>query len=285
MHKSIFFILLAAMEIATFPAASFGQNEDVGWAITSEVTGIWAGGNSSARTFGLNGSATRTWERSAWKLEGGAIRTESSLTTRTAVGSSDDFEVVEVTTTATTAEAYSVRSRYDYSFSDKATALVGADWLRNTFSGIDSRFLMGIGLGNTWYEADRGKLSTSLGLTYTFESEVVMNPFTAGEFPGLRVGYDGALTVSSTTEFTSSLIADWNLDNTDDLRLDWTNAVQVSINSVLSIKPAFKMLWRNAPALDSVPLETIDGDSAGDNVLVPLEKTDTFVTLALVLSI
>ena len=81
------------------------------------------------------------------------------------------------------------------------------------------------------------------------------------------------------------LIADWNLDNTDDIRLDLTNALSIAISSALALKPSLQLLWRNDPALTEVALVESDGTPTGESVRVALEKLDSFFTLALVLKL
>ena len=57
--------------------------------------------------------------------------------------------------TEKTAEFYFARGRYDYDFTRRFYGFGGVDWLRNQFSGIDSRFLIAIGAGN--YGGQLGK--------------------------------------------------------------------------------------------------------------------------------
>ena len=78
---------------------------------------------------------------------------------------------------------------------------------------------------------------------------------------------------------------DWNLDNTDDIRVDFENSLPISISSKLAFKPSLRLLWRNAPALTEVPLERPDGTDTGDKVFVPLEELDTIFTVALVVKL
>lgn len=280
----------AALSLAAYLLASSGQslaqqNDDLGWSFEGEVSGIWAGGNSASRTVGADATITRRWARSLYRAQGGGLRTESTLKTRFAVGTADDFELQETAVTATTAEAYLARSSYEYRFSKKSFAIGGVDWLRNTFSGIDSRFLVGLGSGNTWIDSKKTKLETTYGFTYTFESEVVNNPFNTGKFPGMRLSYQLDTELSSSTDFRSRFAGDWNLDNTKDVRIDWTNSITVSIVSILALKPSLKLLWRNDPALTEVPLGTEEPQKTQESVFVPLKKLDTFLTLALVVTL
>lgn len=267
--------------------SAFAQNkeEDLGWAFEGEVSGVWVGGNSVSRTVGLEGAATHTWTKSVFQIQAGGLRTESTLKTRFALGSVDDFELTEVSLTSTTAEAYFARSSFEYKFSAKSSAIGGIDWLRNTFSGVDSRFLLGLGAGQQWIDSKRVKFSTVYGFTYTFESEVVENPFNTGKFPGLRLSYQFEAALTSTTKFKSRMAGDWNLENTSDIRIDWSNSISVSIISSLALKPSVRLIWRNDPALKEVPLGTPDEPASGVTVLVPLQKLDSWVTLALVVTL
>ena len=59
--------------------------------------------------------------------------------------------------------------------------------------------------------------------------------------------------------------------------------LSVSMNDHLALKVSLQWLYRNRPALVSVPLSGADGEDAG-SVQVPLEKLDTKLTTAIVVS-
>jgi putative salt-induced outer membrane protein YdiY len=278
-------ILAAVLSLSAGTARA--QEEDAQrWAFTAEVSGVWVAGNSESNTLGLASTLKRMWERSELKFEGGAIRTESGTTTRTAVGTAiDDFEVLEETVRKKTAENYYLRGRYDYKISERFYTLVGADWLRNTFAGIDSRLLLAAGAGNIWLAGERMRLSTDYAATYSFQEDVIENPFIKARFPGLRLAYDFWWQLTGSTEFESKLTTDFNLDTTEDVRADFTNALPISISSKLAFKPSLQLLWRNDPALTQLDLMAPDGTPTGETVLVPLDKLDSFFTVALVVKL
>jgi putative salt-induced outer membrane protein YdiY len=260
--------------------------KDLGWSFTADLAAVWTGGNSESSTYGLDALLLHKWTKSEIGFQAGGTQTESSLKTRTAVGTSvDDFMLNVDKKTEKTAEMFYARARYDYNISKRFYLLGGVDWLRNTFSGIDSRTLVGLGAGNTWSDNEKVRFMTNYAFTYTFQSEVVQNPFTKNEFPGVRVGYNLWWKLTTSTEFLSWIAVDWNLDNTDDVRIDFTNALPVSISEKLELKPSLQLLWRNDPALTEVGLYAPDGTPTGDTVLVPLEELDTFFTLALVVKL
>ena len=262
-----------------------GEEKKLGWFFEAELAGIWTGGNAESVTIGLGATLKRIWANSELRFDAGGTQTESSLTTRTAVGTTNTFEVKEKTKTEKTAELFFARGRYDYNFSKHFYALGGIDWLRNRFAGIDSRFLIGAGVGNTWVNNDNISFKTDYSFTYTFQSDVIENPFVKHNFPGLRFTYDFWYNLTASTEFESILIVDWNLDNTKDVRMDFYNALPITISEIFTLKPSLQLLWRNDPSLTEVDLIAPDGTPAGEMVLVPLKNLDSFFSLTLVVKI
>jgi putative salt-induced outer membrane protein YdiY len=258
------------------------DEKPLGWAFTTELTGVWTAGNAQTTTWGVDAKVIYAWSKAEFKLEGGSVRSQSTLTTRTAVGTSqDDFTLTEETNTEKTAENYYARARYDRQFAAGFFGFAGTDWLRNTFAGIDSRLLLAAGLGNVWASTDQIRFKTDVAATYSFQEDVVENPFVKTKFPGVRAGYDLWWKLTGTTEFLSVLVGDLNLDNTDDIRFDLTNALPISISSRLALKPSHQLLWRNQPSLAEVPLVDTGGTSVG-TVTVPLKKLDSVFKIALV---
>jgi len=265
------------------PALAQDDEKELGWFFEAEFASVTTTGNSESRTFSLGSTLRRVWTNNELKFEGGGLRAQSSLITRRAVGTSqDDFQLETEKNTEKTAEAYYFRGRDNVQFSKKFYAFGGVDWMRNVFSGIDSRFLVAIGAGNSWADNSKVRFNTDYAFSYTFESDVVENPFTNQNFPGIRLAYGLWTQLTGSTEFTSKLISDFNLDNTDDIRLDFENALPISINKTLFLKPSWRLLWRNDPALTTVTLYDAGGMDTGNTVFVPLEKADNFFTVSLV---
>lgn len=277
---------LAAYSLATGPSSAAAQEpQEQGWSFTGELTTVLSQGNSEALTFGLGALVRNVWGANTLRIEGGGLRTESTITTRRAVGDLSDFEVQSEERTDKTAESYFARTRYDRSISEHFFTFAGLDWLRNTFAGIDSRFLMAAGAGNTWVERERVRFKTDYAVTYTFQSDVVQNPFTKSNFPGVRASWEYWNQLTESTELESTLVGDLNLDDSDDVRVDFRNALAVAINESLALKPSLQLLWRNAPALAEVALFAPDGEPLDEVVRVPLEELDAFFRLALVVKL
>jgi putative salt-induced outer membrane protein YdiY len=276
-----------ALALATASAAQPATAQDArpGWGFRAELTSVLSEGNAKATTLGVGGLIRNVSGRNTTRFETGAIRTESAIVTRRAIGTADAFTIETDTRTEKTAERYFARARLDRAVSQHFFAFGGLDWLRNTFAGIDSRFLIAAGAGNTWVDREHVRFKTDYAATYTFQSDVVDNPFTRSNFPGVRAGWEYWNRLTGSTEYESILLADLNLDNTQDVRLDFRNSIAVAINDALALKPSLQLQWRNDPALREVPLVSPAGQPLGSTVLVPLRKLDTTFQLALVLKL
>lgn len=287
MHRFSGALLVTAIFVSILAGASWAADDEelLGWYLDAELALVSTSGNSETSTLGFGGKLRRLWTRSELTFTGGATQSESSIITRTAQGTVTDFEVQEDKETTKTAELYFARGWYQFNFSPKFFAFSGVDWMSNKFAGIDSRFLIALGAGNTWKDTAKFKFKTHYSMTYTFEDDVVENPFTTTEFPGFRLGYGLEAQLSSSTKLESNLVADWNLGDMDDVRLDWYNALPISISETLQLMPAFRVLWRNEPALGPVDMVDGEGVPTGESVAAPLKNTDTIFTLALVVKL
>jgi hypothetical protein len=277
--------LLFAMPMIAIREASAQTADSLGWNYTAKLTAVWAAGNSESSTFGLGSTLRRLAERGELRFDASAVRTDTGIRNRRAVGTTTSFDIEESTDREKTAEAYGLRGRYDRNISPRLVTFAAVDWMRNTFAGIDSRTLLALGAGNVWVARDDFRFKTDYGFTYTFQQDVVENPFLKTKFPGVRFTWDLMRKLTTTTQFESGLIGDLNIDNTDDVRFDFVNALSLAINNSLALKPSLQLLWRNDPALTEIDLFTGGGAPTGQTVLVPLQKLDSFFTMALVVTL
>ena len=269
-------ILLSASLLVLSGVSSAGaQEEETGWKDVAELTFVLTSGNATSSTFGFKNTADYLWSNAAFQLSAGGIRTNTGATVRTATGTPENFSISESTDTETTAENYFVRSRFDRNFSEASFVFAGAGWDRNTFAGVDNRYGFVTGAGRTWFAEDTRKLKTDLGLTYTLQDDVVENPDVDDSFMGVRGSYDYFRQLTGNTGFNSVLVADQNLNETSDLRADWTNSLSVAMSDRLALKASFQVLYDKTPSLVAVPLG--DGE-----VLTPLGKVDNMFTVAIV---
>jgi hypothetical protein len=256
---------------------------------TADLSIVITGGNSSSTSFGFRNLAEYYWPTSSLRFDVGGLRTDSrAREDRIAVGTGEgDFTIVDAERQKT-AENYFANLRFDQELSERWYAFAIAGWNRNTFAGFDNRWQGALGLGWFAVNTDRTKLRLDLAGTYTSEDPIVGS---TNEFAGLRFGYDYVQHLSEKSNFYSTLILDENLKNTDDLRADWYNAIEVSITDLIFLKTSFRILWRNDPLFEELPLFDANGDPVltpgGDPVTVPaqLDSVDTYFLTSLVLKI
>ena len=278
---------LTCLLLAVSPSLAAAQDPPPdGWAAKGELTTVMTAGNAEAFTFGIGASLENRKGKNLLKLETGGLRTESVIVSREAWGSATSFEIVKDENREKTAESYFARARYDKALNQGLFAYGALDWMRNTFAGIDSRTVAAVGAGNAWFDNERTRFKTNLAVTWTFQRDMVDDPAVANDYAGLRAGWEYWRKLTATTEFESRLVGDMSLDQTDDVRADFTNSLAVAINSALALKPSLQVQWRNLPALVAVPLFTAGGGAPlGQSVFAPLEKTDLQLRLALVVKI
>jgi putative salt-induced outer membrane protein YdiY len=184
----------------------------------------------------------------------------------------------------TTAEYYYGRGRYDYKLSDRLYLTAGAGWERNRFSGLDNRWLVDSGLGYIFLNNDRTSFRGAAGLTYTDESYTAADG-RDGSFFGARLGWDFRQKLFSNTTFTHTLLADENLESTDDLRVDANFGVHVAMSSKLGLKVNWRLLWDNQPALAEYDLFSPGvGGNTGLKVFAPYKELDQGFSVSLVFS-
>lgn len=275
-------LTVAALLLLATPG--FAQDEGgFTWENATELSFAATSGNASSNAFAASLELTGSGGPHELKLEAGGLRTSSKIVTRTASGSVDDFVLNETTRSELSAASYRAKARYDRAV-DGAFVFAGGGWERNTFSGFNHRVSAVLGLGRTWVDSESGRFKTDFGATYTVQKDVIPVPGADDSFAGLRFSYDAVRTLTSTTDFTSKLAADGNLDDRDDYRIDWLNSIAVSITEGLALKTSYQILYDHQPALISVPLVDGSGLPTGETVVTPGDEVDTVLTLALVIN-
>jgi hypothetical protein len=98
----ILLIVLLVSSINIF--SQDAEEKKLGWFFEGKLAGLWAGGNSESFTIGLGATLKHIWTNSELRFDAGGLQTQSSKTTRTAVGTTEDFQVNEDKVTEKTAE-------------------------------------------------------------------------------------------------------------------------------------------------------------------------------------
>ena len=257
--------------------------DEPGLFANADLSYVLTAGNSSSSTLGFKGDLTERWGRHSIGFATGGIRaSSSSADARYAIGTPDDFEV-RVPDAEPTAASYYGRGRYDHKLSDRIFYTVGVGWERNRFSGIDSRWVGDTGVGYIFLNNARTSFRASAGVTWTNEKDTVEDGRDRS-FVGARLGWDFHQQLFESTTFTHTLVADENLAQTDDLRVDAQFGLQVAMTKALGLKVNWRLLWDNQPALSEVPLLGSGGASTGLTVVAPYKELDQGFSVSLVFS-
>lgn len=280
MSPSLVGASFAATLLLALPAFASAQDTGFVWQNATELSFVSTGGNASSSTLGLKAALTGTGAPNTLKVEFGGVRGESNVRTLRATGTTGNFTVIETSNSQKTAETYFARGRYDRALSG-AYLFSGAGWDRNTFAGVQDRYAFVAGVGRTWVEGATGKLKTDVGGTYTIQNDV---SGAEGRFGGVRFSIEAVRQLAESTQFSSVLVSDVNLEETEDTRADWINSLSVGLSSRLALKTSLQLLIDNLPSLLTVPLFDSGGTQTG-TVLSPGDKVDSVLTVALVITL
>jgi putative salt-induced outer membrane protein YdiY len=257
-----------------------------GWKDTADLSLVVTSGNSETSTLGFKDKLWRKWDSSAFELNAGGVRAESTTTSRTAVGTVTSFNVDEQSTTDLTAESYFLNGRYDRNITDRFFWFVGAGWDRNRLSGVENRYIGVVGVGNIWIDHERTKFRTDYSATYTDETDVSEGPDFKGNFAGLRVSSAFLRKIGTNAAFTNDTILNESLDDSSDYRGNMTNSLTVAMNKRLALKASLQWLYRHEPAFLDVDL--FDAPPPGGvktgTVPVQLKTLDSVFTTSLVIN-
>lgn len=251
------------------------------WAATAEVSYVVTGGNTSTSAFSLGTSLSRKWTKDTLLFKSYILKSNSTTTTRTAMGTEEDFEIFESSLTRKVAENYLFATQYDRNISKRLTGQAGLSWDRNRFAGIDDRLIGTLGFGYALVDKPRTKVKTSAGVTYTGRQYVGLD---WESFGGLRFTASLDQKVFEKSSFASVFVFDENLRDSPDWRFDWTNSVSATISKGLALKVGLRTLYTNQPALQAIPLYDLFGALTDLTVFVPLKKLDSFFTTSIVIN-
>ena len=258
--------------------------DEPGFYANADLSYVLTAGNSSSKTLGFKGDVTERWGRNAVSFAAGGIRASSTAPEgRYAVGTPDDFDIV-VPEAQPTAASYYARGRYAYELSDRLFVTAGLGWERNRFSGVDHRWIGDTGVGYIFLNNDRTSFRSAAGITWTDEHDLVEDG-RKNSFVGARLGWDFQQKLFASTTFTHTLVADENLEDTADFRMDAQFGLQVAMTSALGLKVNWRLLWDNQPALADVPLLAAGGVPTGLTVVAPYKELDQGFSVSLVVSI
>jgi Protein of unknown function, DUF481 len=256
-----------------------------GWYSSTDLSFVMARGNSKTMNLGITADVTRQWLRTAWRNNGSFVRSDVAEPSQTAVGAPGDFSV-ETGPSVTKSERLFFKSDLERRFTERWFWNAAGNVERDVFAGLDYRAAGALGVGYLWQKPDNsGLFRAGLAGTYTSQEEVINDPETEDSFVGARLTLDGEKRFGDRLQntFTSNLIVDENLQDTEDLRFNWQNGLAVAMNQRLALKFGVGLIFDNQPQLVDVPLFSAGGIELG-RVAARAEELDIAVTASIVIN-
>jgi hypothetical protein len=255
----------------------------LGWQDKAELAMVFTAGNSKTSTFGFRNLLSRIWTDAEFHFEVAGLRTETATFTTTPIGTSpDDFVLEKDAESELTAENYLARAKYDRTLRPRLYAFAAGGWDRNVFAGIENRYNAAGGIGNIWFDREDFRFRTDYGVSITHQVPTLGEDST---FAGLRLSADLLRKLTASTTLTHLTIAEENLDETDDFRLDSLTAVAVKMADHLALQVSLKFLFDNVPSfVEAELISPLTGLPVGILVPVQADKLDTLFNVALVVS-
>ncbi len=219
------------------------------WSDTAEFGLVITTGNSETTNLSLSNKFTYEWERAEFVLNAFALRTETTSRTFSGIdfepdGTIDALAVSEISNV--TAESYALNGIYRRDISDRLFWYASGGWDKDEFAGIDSRYTAGGGVGYRFFEDDKHSLVGEIGANFTDESRTNN---TSDSFAGARGFLGYARNLSETSTFSSELEVLQNLDESDDRRAIWINALTASVSEKMALKVSYTMKYDNQPVI------------------------------------
>src|SRR4029434_8813149 len=202
-------------------------------------------GNSAAQTWGFSDQVRHVWKDARLELEGKVVRSNKSDDRFFMVAPGLEFPVggappnlptslIKPDPTLDVAN-YLISGNYERNIIQKFFWNAGASWDRNDDAGILNRYIVHVGVGNTWVDTARRRLATSYGISYTDREEQEPDPEKDRRFAGARAGWDYTEHLNAATAFDSDLGTNVNFADPSDYSFNTLNALTVSVNSRVSL--------------------------------------------------
>jgi putative salt-induced outer membrane protein YdiY len=259
------------------------EEREYGWKNVADVSYVFTSGNSSTSTLSIDDRLTRTWENAELSFRGGALRVRTT-DDRFALGTPDDFVVVEDATRDLDNERYYFLGRYDRDITPKFFWVAGGGWDRDGNAGIDSRTMVWAGLGNTWRNDEHIRFKTDYGVTFTHRVDDIPDPEREENYSEARLAWDYEHHFHTNTQFNSDFVFFVNVANGSDYRFNTLNAVTTNLSSVFALRFGVQFLYQALPAFEEIDLFGVaDGPQTGV-AIVRKKNLDSVVTFSVVMT-
>ena len=254
--------------------AALGQEEEETdpWSNVTELALVQTTGNSESFTFSFKNKYVRNWARSSFTIDALALRTDST----NRVLANVDGEIVESSEEEVTGEQYRLSLQYDHVISERAGWFSLGGWQRNRPAGINNRYNLDGGLSYVFFDSEVHSLIGQGGFGWTYEEPLDSD----GEgFPTARAFSRYERRLSATADFDTQIELIENLDDTDDLRINFLIGVTANITDRLALRVSYSAAFDNSPVTEIVPGD----DPEQPDAIFVFDKTDTILAASLVI--
>ncbi len=256
------------------------EDKPKAWSNQIDLGGVWTSGNSEASNLSLKEAFTWKNDHSDFGLNLAAVRAENARISRSAIGTPDDYDVVEDRNNELSAENYAFGMRYGRKISARTSWFVSTDWARDEIAGIENRYGLALGLANVIADSDHHKLKTSYGAKWVDEQNIFEPAGFDGSYPAVALVLDEWVKVTKSSEYSQRLAIDVNTDESQDWRANWNHGFGVAVNGSIAIKLSLTLQYDNQPAFVAVPLV-----GTTQVIAYELDELDTIFTTALVIKL
>jgi len=271
--------LFSSMACLLISVATLAADEEPKkpWNNETDFSAVLTRGNSESTTIGFKNQYAYHWDDANFVFKAGGIRAESARFSRMAVGSPDDFQVIEDKTVELTDEKYNLSLKYDRKIRSNYFWFARLEWDRNEFAGIQNRYSASLGIGHQWRDDEKLSFKTDYGAQYTQENLTSDPPGFDESYMSLRASSELKVKIGETSHFKQVLDLTANAEETEDFRFELDNAVTAKINTRLALKAALLLVYDNQPSLEAIPL-------GEDKVFVEVDDLDAILTASLVIT-
>ncbi len=277
-----------AMGLAVLSAAPLrAETKPPGWSTTANLGGVFTSGNSSTSSLGTKLRFERNWIRTFFFFEGAAVYQSAAEGVLFAVGTPDDFTLVDERESEQKAENYYLETGFERRLTDRWFWTLGSGWRRDLFAGIESQLSLRGGAGYA-HVTPTSEVKLGALITFTDQQDVAPDPELENPFVGGRLyaEYLKKFGDGARSQFKSRFALDQNFQTGDDTRVLWDNALTVSMTRRLAIQVGYLLNWRNLPAFEEIRLFTArpPEGSSSTTVLRRLDKLDQTLQVSLVIN-
>lgn len=279
-----FLLVLSIVFCCLSPVMAQDEEEKkLGWTNVADVGLVVTSGNSSASTFTLDDKLTYAWTNADFNFRAGALRINTT-DDPFAVGTTDDFDVIEDLSRELDTERYYAAGSYQRNITDRFFWIGGAGWDKDTNAGIENRTTLFGGVGNTWKETGQTLFKTDYTVTLTRRVDVIPDPERDENFSELRLAWDFRQQLTSNSSFESDMIFFAVVSDLSDNRFTTVNAITTKLTDVLALRFSVDLRFQNVPAFEEIDLQSPEGLPTGV-VVVRKHQLDTIWKFSLVVTL